>query len=139
LRTDTLIRRYFDKSFPDVSDLKTEYSNNDISIYIYIPEVNVILGENNQKLDTIRRDVSKIVDDEDIPLNINLIEVKNVYTRAKSLANLISSQLSKRARYRMVLRNITTRLISEREIKGFKIKLAGRLDQSEIAQTKKES
>ncbi|CAG8665324.1 610_t:CDS:1, partial [Ambispora gerdemannii] len=70
-------------------------------------------------------------------VKMNLIEVKRVYTRAQAVANLIASQLKKRLSSRLVIRNVLTNLSLEREVKGVKIQIGGRLDGSENTQKKK--
>jgi len=118
--------------------LRTEYSINNIFIYLYIPEVHLMLGENNEKLNKIIKDIYKIVNDDKIAVKINLIEVKKIYAHAQSVANLIAEQLEKRLFSGMVLRNTLSKLLSERgEVRGAKVQIKGRLDGSEIAQTKK--
>ncbi|CAJ0824605.1 22183_t:CDS:2, partial [Entrophospora sp. SA101] len=70
-------------------------------------------------------------------LKVNLVEVKNIYTQAQSIANLLASQLRKRSPSRLVLRNLLNKLSLEREVKGAKIQVGGRLDGGEIAQQRK--
>jgi small subunit ribosomal protein S3 len=118
--------------------LRAEYSTNNISIYLYIPEVHLMLGENSEKLNKIIKDIYKVINDDRIAVKINLIEVKKIYTHAQSVANLIAEQLGKRIFSGMVLRNTLSKLLLERgEVKGSKLQIKGRLDGSEIAQTKK--
>ena len=137
LKKDKSIRDYLHSSFPDIDRLKIEYTKNNIFIYLYIPEISLVLGEDNSKLTAVMKDVYKIVNDEKIAVKINLIEVKRVYSHAQSIANLIAGQLKKRTRSRQVLKNLLMKLAAEREVKGAKIEISGRLDESDIAQTKK--
>ena len=121
LERDKLIRDYFRLIFPDTARLRIEYTKNNIFIYLYIPEINLVLGENNEKLEKVMKDIYAKINDEKVSVKINLIEVKNIYTYAQSIANLIASQLKKRLSSRLVLRNILSKLPLEREIKGIKI------------------
>jgi len=138
LEKDRLIREYFRLVLPNIVRLRVDYSTTNIFVYLYIPEVNLILGENNEKLNKIIKGVYKIINDDKIAVKINLIEIKKIYTYAQSVANLIAEQLKKRLFSGMVLRNMLSKLSFERsEVKGAKIQIKGRLDGSEIAQTKK--
>lgn len=138
LEKDKLIREYFRLALPNVVRLRIDYGTSNIFIYLYISEIHLILGENNEKLNKIIRDVYKIINDDKVAVKINLIEVKKIYTHAQSVANLIAEQLQKRLFSGMVLRNVLSKLLLERgEVKGAKIQIKGRLDGSEIAQTKK--
>ena len=83
------------------------------------------------------KDIYAKINDERVAVKINLIEVKNIYTYAQSIANFIASQLKKRLSFRLVTRNVLSKLSLEREIKEAKIEMSGRLDGKEIAETKK--
>lgn len=138
LEKDKLIRDYFNLVLPNIVRLRVDYNINNIFVYLYIPEVNLILGENNEKLNKIIKGVYKIINDDKVAVKINLIEIKKIYTHAQSVANLIAEQLKKRLFSGMVLRNMLSKLSFEKsEVKGAKIQIKGRLDGSEIAQTKK--
>jgi len=137
LQKDKLIRDYLFFLFPDIDRLKIEYTKNNIFIYLYIPEISLVLGKDNSKLEAVMKGIYKIIDDEKVAVKINLSEVKKVYTQAQSIANLIAGQLKKRTRSRQVIKTLLTRLAAEREVRGAKIEVSGRLDESDIAQTKK--
>ena len=132
LKRDKLIRDYLNSTFPDASRLKIEYTSNSIFVYLYIPEISLVLGKDNEKLDKILKDIYTLINDNKVAVKVNLIEVE------KSLANLIASQLKKRLRSRQIVKGILTKIREERKLKGVKIELNGRLDGSDIANCKKE-
>jgi len=101
-------------------------------IYLYIPEVSLVLGKNNEKLDKMLKEIYALVNDNKIAVKVNLIEAE------KSLAKLIADQLKKRVSSRRVVKSMLTKIKEERKLKGVKIELNGRLDGSDIAQNKKE-
>ncbi|CAH1755777.1 15085_t:CDS:10 [Entrophospora sp. SA101] len=137
IRLDKLIRDYLNTLFPDIVQLKIEYTKNNIFIYLHIAEISLVLGENNEKLDKLMKEMYRIINNEEVALKVNLVEVKNIYTQAQSIANLLASQLRKRSPSRLVLRNLLNKLSLEREVKGAKIQVGGRLDGGEIAQQRK--
>lgn len=137
LTKDKLIRDYLKKLFPDIDRLKIEYSKTNVFIYLYIPEVSLVLGESNSKLEKVMKGIYDIVNDAKIKVKVSLIEVKKIYANAQSIANLISGQLKKRMRSRQIIKNILSKIILEREVKGAKIEISGRLDESDMAQTRK--
>jgi small subunit ribosomal protein S3 len=137
LTKDKSIRDYLHNSFPDIDRLKIEYSKNNIFIYLYIPEISLVLGEDNSKLEKVMKGIYEMVNDAKIKVKVSLIEVKKIYAHAQSIANLISSQLKKRMRSRQIIKNILSKITLEREVKGAKIEISGRLDESDMAQTRK--
>jgi small subunit ribosomal protein S3 len=96
-----------------------------------------VLGEDNSKLETVMKGIYKIIGDDKIAVKINLVEVKRIYSHAQSIANLIAGQLRKRINSRQILKTLLMKLSAEREVKGAKIEISGRLDESDIAQTRK--
>jgi len=123
LQKDQTIRNYLHLLLPDTDRLKIEYIKNNIFIYLYIPEISLVLGEDNSKLTEIMKGIYKIINDDKVAVKINLIEVKKIYTHAQSIANLIASQLKKRTRSRQVLKTLLMKLASEREVRGAKIEI----------------
>jgi small subunit ribosomal protein S3 len=95
------------------------------------------LGEDNSKLEKVMKGIYEVINDAKIKVKVSLIEVKKIYAHAQSIANLIASQLKKRMRSRQIIRNILTKINLEREVKGVKIEISGRLDESDMAQTRK--
>ena len=137
IKKDKKIRSFFKELFPEISKLKIEYTKHDIFFFVHIPNINLALGENNKKMDLIMKNLYQIIEDKKINLKVNLIEVKKIYTNAQAIADTIASQLKKRVHFRLVLRNLLSKVITERENKGIKIKVKGLIDNSDIAQTKK--
>lgn len=136
LKRDKIIRDYFYYLFPEQVRLKIEYVKNLIFIYLYLPEISLLLEEKNTNLEKIIKNLYLKINDDNISIKLNLVEI-TVYNSAQSISNLISDQLKKRSPFRFVLRSILTKIALEREIKGAKIQISGRLDGSEIAQRKK--
>jgi ribosomal protein S3 len=87
LQKDKSIRDYFYSLFPDTDRLKIEYTKSNIFIYLYIPEISLVLGENNSKLEAVMKGIYKIINDDKVAVKINLIEVKKIFTHAQSIAN----------------------------------------------------
>nr|CAG8555527.1 5181_t:CDS:2 [Entrophospora candida] len=61
---DKLIRDYFYALFPDTARLRIEYPKSTIFIYLYIPEINLVLGEKSQNLDKILKDIYDLINDK---------------------------------------------------------------------------
>lgn len=93
------------------------------------------MGENQKNLAIIVKKINFLINDSQINLKLNLLEVKKVYTSAQAIANLVAGQIKKRLPFRLVLRNITNKFATERELKGAKVQVSGRLNGSEIART----
>ncbi|CAG8514599.1 7821_t:CDS:10, partial [Racocetra fulgida] len=137
MQRDQAIRNYLYSLFPDTDRLKIEYTKNTIFIFLYIPEISLVLGEDNSKIETVMKGIYKIINDDKIAVKINLVEVKKVYTHAQSIANLIAGQLKKWIPVKQILKNVLAKVEFEREIKGGGVEMKGILNNTGIAQTLK--
>jgi small subunit ribosomal protein S3 len=70
-------------------------------------------------------------------VKIHLIEIKRVFSNAQYVANMIASRIKARTPFRVALRTVISKVTAQKEVKGIKVKISGRLDGSEIAKTEK--
>jgi small subunit ribosomal protein S3 len=66
-------------------------------------------------------------------LKIEIREIKNPWTSATLVAQLIAVQIEKRMRYRRVLKRTLSKVISQKGVKGAKVEVSGRLNGISIA------
>ncbi len=66
-------------------------------------------------------------------IRIEVREIKNPWTSASLSAQWIAQQIEKRVRYRRVLKQAMNKISTNKEIKGVKIEISGRLNGAEIA------
>jgi len=137
LRENKIIRDYLYKFFPDIAQLRIERNQNKIFVYLSIPEINLVLGENQENLKKVVKNINLLINNDKVTLQLNLIEVKKIFTHAQSVANWIVGQLKNRVRSRQIIRNMERKFADEREVKGWKVCINGLIDGSEIAQKKK--
>jgi small subunit ribosomal protein S3 len=63
-----------------------------------------------------------------IELRLEIREIKNQWTSASLVAQWVAVQIEKRVRFRSVLKRALNKVISQRDIKGAKIEISGRLN-----------
>ena len=68
-------------------------------------------------------------------LKIEIKEVKNTWVSASLVSQWIASRLEKRIHFRRVLKRALSQIISNREVKGARVQVSGRLNGIEIART----
>jgi len=70
-----------------------------------------------------------------IPKNfkISIEEVRSPETQAKIVAQMVAEDLEKRIGFRRTLKQTVDKVMANREVKGAKISLSGRLDGAEMA------
>jgi small subunit ribosomal protein S3 len=120
--------------------LRIESKSGNIIIYLYISDINLVAGTNQENLSKITKEINSLISDKkDNNLRFNLIEVKNFYSSAQNIANSVATQIKNRTPFRMVLRNTISKLINEKTLEGVNIKVSGRLDGAEIARSERVS
>lgn len=138
IEKDELIRNYFYSVFPDIDLLKIRYAQNKIVIYLYVSGINLVLGVNNENSDKILKSVYSLIKNDKVIVEINLIEIRKIYSHAQLVANLISRQLKEKFSSRWISKNMLLNVKKENEVKGVKIILQGCLDGSKLSRIKKE-
>ena len=133
------IRDYFSTNFANVTRLRIEYTKSCLFIYLYLPEQSIAGEKNKNKLDNVLKDLRKLINEKEsnFTIKVNLIEVKNVYLHAQGIADTIAEELKNRVSSRIVIRRVLSKASFEKENKWVNIQIKGRLDGSEIAQTRK--
>lgn len=96
----------------------------------------MILGDEGNKLQELRKDLLKILRTklEVQDVIINIIEITNPDSDPRILANFVQQQLEKRVPFRKVMK-VAIAKAQKANVKGIKIQVSGRLNGAEIART----
>lgn len=137
LRQDTLIRRYISLFSKDILQIRIERSSSGLFIFVSTSNVGYLTEKSNERVEKIVKEVQKIVNNKEINVKIHLIEIKRVFSNSQYVANLIASRIKARTPFRVALRTVISKVTAQKEVKGIKVKISGRLDGSEIAKTEK--
>lgn len=131
---DLKIRNFLDKELEKTSIDKVdiERSVNSISIFIYTSRPGVIIGRGGSGIEELRKKITKMIGPS-ISLRLEIQEVKNPYLSASIVAKMMAEQIEKRIPYRRVLKGVLEKVNSNKEVKGAKVLVSGRLDGAEIS------
>lgn len=134
LKEDYEIRKFIkDKYFAAaISRITIERAANRISVTVHTARPGVLIGKQGAEIEVIKKDLSKIVKNKQVGLNI--IEVKKPDCDAQLVAESIAQQLEKRASFRRCMKQAISRAM-RMGAKGVKAMVSGRLDGAEIART----
>ena len=133
LVSDYNIRKYLKSALKDagIPKIEIERDGHRVRVFIHCAKPGLVIGRGGAEIDKYKVTLEKMVG---MPVNINVVEVKQPDLNAQLVAENIASQLENRVSYRramkMALRN-TMRLGA----KGIKISCSGRLAGAEIAKT----
>ncbi len=133
LVSDYNIRKYLKNELKEagIPKIEIERDGHRVRVFIHCAKPGLVIGRGGSEIDKYKAALEKMVG---MPVNVNVVEVKQPDLDAQLVAESIAAQLEKRTSYRramkMALRN-TMRLGA----KGIKISCSGRLAGAEIAKT----
>ena len=142
LEEDFRIREFLKKKLKEssVEDIEIEKSTNKLNIIIKTARPGLIIGRGGEgimklkemlKKELVRKKKTSQTNAQEIKLEIR--EVKNPWLTASLSAQWIAQQIEKRIRYRRVLKKALDRITTNKEVKGARVEVSGRLDGIEIS------
>ncbi len=125
-----------------IEKIEIERSLNKIIIIIFTSRPGIIVGRGGEGIEIIKKDVNKILTkinkerrtkETKRELKFEVREVKNPWTSASLTAQWMASQLERRIGFRRVLKQALSKICFNKEIKGARVEVSGRLDGKEMA------
>jgi len=139
LRTDILIREFLEKKLKNmyVSSIETERDAKRFRIIIKTSRAGMIIGRSGDGIQKIKKDVLKVLQKNKLTiseeLNIDVEEIRYPETDASIVALMVAEGLEKRMPFRRVLKMTADKTMANRDVKGVKISVSGRLGGAEMA------
>jgi len=148
LEEDFKIRQFIYKKLEKVGIEKIEIErfSNKINIIISSARPGLIIGRGGEGVERLKEELeNKIIrlskeksgparsSATKIETRIEIREIKNPWTSAGLSAQWIAQQIEKRVAFRRVLKQALGKIMANREIKGARIEISGRLNGVEIA------
>ena len=128
-----------------VSNIEIEHSANKLNIIIESARPGIIIGRGGQGVETLKAMIVKKMRDKVFSGNrfkeanakreikIDIKEIKNPWVSAMLVAQWAAQQLEKRIPFRQVLKQGLEKVMQNKEIKGVRMEVSGRLNSVEIA------
>lgn len=139
LEIDTKIREYLVKRLRGmyVSDIEIERGNDELRIIVKTSRPGVIIGRSGEGATKIRAELLKILKkmnlDEMPKLKLDISEVRSPESDASIVSSMVIEGLEKRMPFRRVLKQTVDKVSANRDTKGVRIVLSGRLGGAEMA------
>jgi small subunit ribosomal protein S3 len=133
LNIDIAVREYLYKklSHASVSRIEIERPAQNAKVTIYTARPGIVIGKKGEDVEILRKELSKKIN---IPVHVNIEEIKKPELDAQLVADSIAQQLEKRIMFRRAMkRAIQTSMKMGAE--GIKVSISGRLGGAEIART----
>lgn len=147
LEEDFYIREFFKKRLKNASieNIEIERFPGKINIILSTSRPGFLIGRGGTAIGEIKKELEKRIDSlkkksppktpSQSVINIEIREIKNPWLFATSTAQWMAGQIEKRIRFRRVLKQVLDKVMANKEVKGVRAEVAGRLDGVEIART----
>ena len=128
---DKKIRDYLKKTLysAGIPKIEIERDNAKVRIYLHCARPGVVIGKGGEDIKKIEAQLVKMVGK---PVDLKIVEVRDVDTNAQLVAENIAQQLEKRIGFRRAMKNAMGRAMRA-GAKGIKCNCGGRLGGREIA------
>jgi len=140
LEEDFLIKDFLRKKLADasVANIEIEHSANKLNIIIETARPGLIIGRGGNGIEALKTEIEKKVTRKlknvtKREYRLEIKEVKNPWISSALVAQMAAQQIEKRIPFRQVLKKSIERVMTNREAKGIRMEVAGRLNGIEIA------
>ena len=130
---DKKIRDYLKKTLygAGIPKIEIERDNAKVRIYLHCARPGVVIGKGGEDIKKIEAQLVKLTNK---PVDLKIVEVRDVDTNAQLVAENIAQQLEKRIGFRRAMKNAMGRAMRA-GARGIKTCVSGRLGGAEIART----
>ena len=147
LAEDFYIREFLKKQLKSCGIEKVEIERfpGKTNIIIFSSRPGLIIGRGGTGINEIKKEIEKKINNlkrtfkkpeaKKETLNIEIREIKNSWLSAALSSQWIAEQMEKRIPFRRDIKQALDKIMANKEVKGARVEVAGRLDGKEIART----
>ena len=151
LKEDFIIREFLEKKLKDsgVQNIEIERFPGKVNIIINSSKPGFIIGRGGKGAEELKTDLEKkIIKSYKLSLNkekmtslgkekkemrIEIREIRNPWAHSNIIAQWIAQQIERRMPYRRILKQALSKVTGNKEIKGVRVEVSGRLNGTKIA------
>ena len=148
VKEDFVIRSFLTKKLKEssVDRIEIERYLNKINVVVYSARPGIIIGRGGEGIEKLRLELLKeifkknklsLVEWKNLEkkLKIEVKEVSNLWTSSVLVGQWIAQRIEKRMPFRKTIKQAMEKVLANKEVKGVKIQVSGRLDGSQIARS----
>ena len=144
LEEDFLIKDFLRTKLSEasVANIQIEHAANKVNVIIETARPGLIIGRGGNGIETLKKEIetkirrrikNRVAEGKARELKIEIKEIRNPWISSALIAQMAAQQIEKRMPFRQVLKKTIERAMTNREVKGIRIEVAGRLNGIEIA------
>lgn len=144
LKSDILIRKFLEDRLRGmfVSNIEIERGQKTLRIVIETSRPGLIIGRSGEGAVKLKNDLLSLREKLGIPtkeeLKLDIKEVRYPETNATIVSQMIAEGLEKRMPFRRVAKQAVEKVMANKEVKGIKVEMSGRLGGAEMARVEKQ-
>ena len=136
LKDDLRVRQFLEKRLKNmgVDHIELERGTDSLSIVIHTSRPGFLIGRGGTGAEDLKNEIKKFLKGK-IAVRLEIHEIKNQELSARIMAESIVEQVEKRIPYRRILKQTLSKIMANKQVKGAKVMMGGRLDGAEIARS----
>jgi small subunit ribosomal protein S3 len=141
LKADTMLREWLKKRLKGmyVAGIELERGQGTLRIIVKTARPGMLIGRSGEGVQRLHKEITKrltklnLTEMPEIKLDIE--EVRNPEANAQIVAEMVAEGIEKRMPFRRVLKQTVEKVMANREVKGVRISLSGRIGGSEMSRS----
>lgn len=136
LKDDVAVRDFLNKKLKNmaVDRIEIERGTDTLNILIHTARPGLIIGRGGTGAEDLKSSIRSILKKK-VAVRIEIQEIKSSESSAPIMAESIVEQIERRIPYRRIMKQILSKIMANKGVKGVKIRISGRLDGAEIARS----
>lgn len=148
IKEDFIIRSFLTKKLKEssVDRIEIERYLNKTNVVVYSARPGIIIGRGGEGIEKLRLELLKeifkknklsLIEWKDLEkkLKIEVKEISNLWTSSVLVGQWIAQRIEKRMPFRKTMKQALEKVLANKEVKGVKIQVSGRLDGTQIARS----
>jgi small subunit ribosomal protein S3 len=139
LKGDVLIRQYLIKKLRGfyVAGIDIERSEKSLRVIVKTSRPGMIIGRSGEGAIKLKEEIVRLIEKKKLPqskeLKLDIEEVRSPESNAAVVGYMIAEGLEKRLPFRRVMKQMVEKVMANRDVKGVRISLGGRLGGADMA------
>ncbi len=134
LKDDLKVRTFLEKKLKGMSvdRIDLERGTDLLNVVVHTSRPGFLIGRGGTGVEELKAAIHKLLKKK-LSVRLEIQEIKNPEYSAKIMTESIVEQIEKRLPFRRILKQTLAKIMANRQVKGAKIMMGGRLDGAEIA------
>lgn len=134
LKDDLKVREFVQKKLKGMSvdKIEIERGTDTLNVIIYTARPGLIIGRGGAGVEELKKSIHTLVKRK-VAVRVEIQEIRSPESSAAIMAESIAEQIEKRIPFRRIVKQSLAKIMGNRDVKGAKIYVGGRLDGAEIA------